>query len=182
MPCRVRFNGRVRRILLIAVLAVTALAGCVPTNVAGPTPTATSGTQSPTPSASAEPTATPTAEPGATPVGFACEDVVTAQEMYDFNSIYSQTDSAPAAGTLAARAVELGGIACTWVNTSSGSTIVFGFAQAAPADAGQSFELVDGVGVAQTVVGPYWVSVASADLTSEQDAAPLLDIATNSLR
>jgi hypothetical protein len=169
-------------LVLLALVLVTA--GCVPQE-STPTPTpSTTATGSSSPAPGVTPTAVPTSDPAATPVAFGCADAVTLDEMYGYNSNYSAVDFTPDAGTTAAAAIGMQGIACRWVNGSSGVPIDFSFAQPPAAQLGQldtSFQVAGGVGTAQTVSGPYWVTVSSADLTSEGDAAPLLEIATNSL-
>lgn len=186
-------NGRVKAIVIVPVGAVLllALAGCVPQPV-GPSGAPTNATRTPSSTATAEPGPTATADAGATPITFGCDEFVTPQEMYDYNSIFAKVDGSPAAGTAAAQAVAIGGIACRWVNTSSGLTIDFSVATPGPAGleslraglAGTEAAAFDGYfadGTAQAFVGPYWVAVSSDEFVSDQDAAPLIEIAVNAL-
>jgi hypothetical protein len=166
------------------------LAGCVPQGEPTAAPTA-SVSPSPTATATAEPTpsAEPTVEPGATPVDLACDQVITPQQMFDFNSIYSAVDEAPEAGSPAGQALALDGVACRWVNTSSGVAIDASVAQPAPAQlqalrdaaTGETgYGFFDG-GVAQAFADPYWVTVASPDFTVAEDAAPLVGAVVGNL-
>ncbi len=122
-----------RRMLLITVplLAATlALSACG--SAADPASTATA---TPKPSATGTPTATATAtavpDPAPTdevetgqPVGVSCDDVVSPQQMYDFNPNYGLLNGfVPDGGSLAGQAVAANGIACRWLNQSNGATI-----------------------------------------------------------
>lgn len=178
-------------IVPVGAVLLLALAGCVPQPVA-PTGAPTSATPTPSSTATAEPGPTATPDAGATPITFGCDEFVTAQEMYDYNSIYAEVDGPPTAGTTAAQAVAIGGIACTWMNTSSGLTIDFSVAAPSPAGleslraglAGTEAAAFDGYfadGTAQAFVGAYWVTVSSDEFISDQDAAPLIEIELNAL-
>lgn len=185
-------NGRVKPTVMLPIGAVLllALAGCVPQSVdpsGAPTPSASS---TPTGTATATPAPSGTPDPAAEPITFGCDDFVTPQEMYDYNSIFAEVDTAPS-GTLAAQALASGGIACVWVNTSSGVTIEFSVATPSPQTleslrgaAGASASAFDGYfdgHSAQAFDGAYWVTVTSDELLSDQDAAPLVEIAVNAL-
>jgi hypothetical protein len=180
----------VRRNLSVvtALVVASTLTGCVPQAEPTGAPTA-SGTPTSVPTASPSSTPAPTAEPGATPVDLTCEQVLSAQQLFDYNSIYSAVDEAPDAGTLAAEAVALGGVACRWVNTSSGSPIDISVAQPAPAQ----WDALQGTagdatgygffagGVAQAFPGAYWVTVGSPDFTVADDPAPLVETVVGNL-
>lgn len=178
-----------RRLLIPTLLAATlVLAGCGQT-AAGPTPTPTAATPSSTPTPAATPAETSAPEPGATPIDLGCEQVLTPQQMYDYNSIYSAVSFTPDAGTTAAAAVAMQGVACRWVNTSSGATIDVSVAQPAPsqladlpsrADDPAPYGFFAG-GVAQAFPGAYWVTVASGDFIAAEDAAPLVGAVVGNL-
>jgi hypothetical protein len=185
-------NGRVKPTVMLPIGAVLllALAGCVPQSVdpsGTPTPS-TSSAPTGTPTATATPSGTP--DPAAEPITFGCDEFVTPQEMYDYNSIFAEVGTAPS-GALAAQALASGGIACVWMNTSSGATIEFSVATPSPqtleslrGSAGTPASSFDGFfdgHSAQVFDGDYWVTVTSDELLSDQDAAPLVDIAVNAL-
>ncbi|MFM9877277.1 MAG: iron ABC transporter ATP-binding protein [Rhodoglobus sp.] len=189
-----------RRVLLTAlpVLALALLSGCNP--VAEPTPTPTrSSTSTPTPTPT--PTPTTTAEAGE-PITIGCDELVNAQVMYDFNPNFAlQNDYTPAAGSLGAQAVAAQGIACSWVNLTSGETIEISAAHL-PTDQleQRSNELVatsntvptydvegyfiveGGVGTAQAFDPPYWVTATSVAFFEPGDAAPLMAAALGAVR
>lgn len=185
-------NGLVksRAIIPAGIILLLAVAGCVPQVVepgqsAAPTPTSS-------PSRSTPPSAEPTAEPGATPIGFGCAEFISAQAMYDYNSIFSAVDFEPAAGTVAADAVANEGIACRWVNTSSGTTIDFSVAMpslpalearrsALQGGEASAFDGYFDADTAQVFAGGYWIAVTSSEFLGDGDAAPLVEIALNGL-
>ena len=192
---------RARHLVFAAPVLLVLLAGCLPTPdpSASGTPSSTpsttpTATASASPTASATPTATPTPEPGAIPLSIACGDLVNAQVFYDYNPNFSLLDSyTPDAGTAAASAVAAQGVACRWVNNSSGETIDISAARLpeprlseAKAAAGASvddFE-VEGYfsgGVAQAFNGEVWVAAASASFGSAPDAAPLVNAAISAV-
>lgn len=183
-------NGSVPRIAAAVPLLVAALvlAGCVP-QTAEPTGIPSPPSSTPTTTPSETPSSTPPPPDAGTPVPFGCAEVVTPDEMYAFNSIYSFVEYTPEASSLAGQAVAAGGIACRWVNTSSGIPIDFGFAQPSAAQLEQ-LESEAGApapfgyfetGTAQAFVGPYWVTAVSPDLIGADDAAPVIELAINSL-
>ncbi|MEJ1230084.1 MAG: hypothetical protein WDM88_04815 [Galbitalea sp.] len=100
-----------------------------PTASASPTRTApatTSPTTKPTPAAS------PSAPPAAswTPVSVACSSVLTAQQVYGYNPNYVANGAyTPAAGSSAATMKSNHGVACGWINETSGSPIAISIAQ-----------------------------------------------------
>lgn len=178
----------------VAVIALVALAGCVPSGTATPRPTG-SASSSPTPASTATPTPGATDTPGAnTPVSISCDSLITAQELYDFNPNFStKPDYSPAAGSPAAEAVSLGGVACAWVNLTSGDTIEVSVAQPAPETltalandlvvSSSSvptfgvegyFSVASGVGVAHAFPAPFWVSASAPSFLEPGDAEPLM--------
>ena len=183
-----------RHLLLTAPLLALLLAGCVPLDVATtPTPTASDEPTGPAVTPSATPTATITPAPDAIPLGLDCAELISAQAMSAFNPNSSLvTDYAPGVGALAARALDAKGVACRWVNQTSGVTIDISAARlndnvlpAAMADARASADPVgdfdgDGYyssGSAQVFNGSTWVTATSAAFTTAADAAQLVNVA-----
>lgn len=187
-------------LMTIPLVAALLLAGCVPT------------TDSPSESASPTPSSTPTGSPSATPtptstaagvpITVACDQLIPAQVMYDFNPNFAlEPTFSPSAGSLAAEALAANGVACSWVNQSSGETIDIAAANL-PADAltprmnelvGSSnsvptyevegyFRVSDGVGEAQAFDPPFWVTAVSPAFAEPGDAAPIMLAALAALR
>ena len=193
-----------RRTLLITVplfAAVLLLSGCGP--AAGPESTS-KPTGTPRPTTSATPTATATAEPDAPTaplvatgesVGLSCNDVVTPQQIYDYNSNFSIVDGfVPEGGSLAAQAVAANGLACRWMNQTSGATIDVSVAHldarsneirkeflASNSTSMSSFgpdgyfDQGDVGSAAQAFPGEFWVTAASVAFFTAQDAAGIMN-------
>lgn len=196
---------RARHSLLLAVpsaaVLLLSLAACVPADEPGPdgTSTATAPTAPAAPSAAPEPG--PSQPPTAIPVTITCDQLVDAQAMYDFNPNFSLlADYAPASGSLGAQAVEQEGIACGWVNQTSGETIEISVAQLPDAelttlkndlvmssnsvptyDVEGYFEVESGVGAAQAFPDPYWLTASSTYFFEPGDAQPLIAAAITAL-
>lgn len=162
-----------------------------------------SGSESPSPSPSSDveipepvqPSAsgTPPVLDEATAVTLECEELVTPQELYDFNPNYSHLDSyTPASGTDAAAIVAAKGVACGWVNNTSSELIVIAVAKpgeaslaAITAELAASGTAVDTFGAggyfsgnqAEIVRDGYWVVANSNDFTAAADAQPLVTAA-----
>lgn len=121
--------------------------------------------------------------------------------MYDFNPNFTlKTDYSPAGGSLGAQALDAKGIACAWVNGSSGSLI-----EVSAADPGADrlnsimnelvtssnpvptygvegyFRADAGVGVAQVASGSYWITASSVDFFEPGDVTPIMEAAIASL-
>jgi hypothetical protein len=130
-------------VLALAGAAAIGLTACTaddpatePTSTSSPSSTpSTEPSPSDSPSVSATPSATPTPTADAgEPVELSCEQLISAQQMYDYNNNFSLSDEfAPAPGSRAASAVEYQGLACEWVNDSSGDTIDIAVAKLSPA-------------------------------------------------
>ena len=193
-----------RRTLLITVplfAAVLLLSGCGP--AAGPESTS-KPTGTPRPTTSATPTATATAEPDAPTapqvetgesVGLSCNDVVTPQQIYDYNPNFSIVDGfVPEGGSLAAQAVAANGLACRWMNQTSGATIDVSVAHldarsneirkeflASNSTSMSSFgpdgyfDQGDVGSAAQAFPGEFWVTAASVAFFTAQDAAGIMN-------
>ncbi|WP_108250476.1 hypothetical protein [Planctomonas deserti] len=143
---------------------------------------------------SAAPTAPPTAAPGV-PVAIACDALVPAQALYDFNPNFSVDPGyQPAAGTLPAAIAASGGVACGYRNQTSGEVIEVAVAHPAPAvlqgekdavaaasqavpfyggDAGY-YGTEAGQGIAQAFTGEYRVVARSAAFLDPTDPADLM--------
>lgn len=174
-----------------ALAAAVLLAGCT-TPEPGPT------TAPPSPSDSAGPSTEPTetsAPPSSTPVDIACDALVPAQTMYDFNPNFSHIDSwTPPAGSPAADAVAADGVACRWQNDTSGEVIdvsvasfdadsleqlandTYSDSTMVPTYGGDEayFAVTNGVGEAVVFDGAYWVVVSSSYFLEPGDAEPIV--------
>lgn len=177
-----------------ALTAALLLAGCQ-----SPDPAST------TPPASAGDTATPTTEPteptetaapsSSTPVDIACDALVPAQTMYDYNPNFSLLGSwTPGSGTPAADAAAADGTVCRWQNDTSGEVIdvsVASFDAASleelaneaytnstmvPTYGGDEayFVVTNGVGEAIVFQNSYWVVVSSPYFLEPGDAEPIV--------
>ncbi len=181
--------------LLAVPLAVLLLAGCVPTDAPAPEPSQSSS--SPTPS----PTPTPTVEPVGIPITVSCDDLVSAGVMYDFNPNFGlEGEFEPDAGTAAATAVAENGLACRWINETSGEVIDISVANL-PATALTAlrdelaasstlvptygvegyFRVADGVGEAQAIDDPFWIVSVSTAFTEPGEAEPIMSAAIAAL-
>jgi hypothetical protein len=169
------------------------LAGCVPSAEPEPTPVESSTT-------SATPTPEPTVSepPVGVPVTISCSDLVSAQVIYDFNPNFGLVDGFdPAASSLAALAIANNGIACRWINQTSGETLDVSVADlpeaslsALRANAGTAvpdfssdgyFATAGGVGSAQAFTGSYWIAAVSTAFFDAVDAAPIVNAAIDAL-
>jgi hypothetical protein len=178
--------------LFAVPLAVLLLAGCVPT--VSPSPTPSQSSASPTPSAT--PTPDPV-EPTGIPITVSCEELVSAQVMYDFNPNFGlEGEFTPDAGTFAATAVAQNGLACRWVNQTSGEVIDISVANLPDTalatlrnDLAASstlvptygvegyFRVADGVGEAQAIDDPFWIVAVSTAFTEPGEAEPIMSAA-----
>ena len=167
---------------LVAIVLALSIAGCAPQPEPHPAPTATVE-----PSATPEPTAS--AEPFAgAPLELECSALVSDQAMYDYSPNYGLDDSwRPAGGSLAAKAVELGGTACAWLNETGGELLVVAAAHPASAElaelsAGAPFAVAGDTGTAQSFDNGFWVVSQSTEYLEAGDAAPILKAANAGLR
>lgn len=176
----------------VALSVVLLLAGCTPPGVqyGGESPSASAP-------ASASPTTTPD-EPVAVPVP-TCEELVPADTMYEYNSNVALTsDYAPPVDGIIDRVAETG-IACGWVNLSSGDIIAVA-AGAPHADALAAFErefgawgaqqwaktpghfsLSDHEGHAAAIVDGYVVLGTSSVYVEAADASSIVESAVAAL-
>lgn len=209
-------SSALRRSALIALAAASlTLTACAPPVGPddSPSPSAPSHSES-TPSESAPPdehredpgeaTAPPTSttRPDAgEDVGLACDDVITLQQMYDFNpNVSALGQFTPEAGSLADTVVSYNGLTCRWSNNTSGRTIDVAIAKLDPetladlsADAAKSADSVSvygdegyfgqssGVGTAQIFTGSYWIVLSSKDFTTARGAEQLAGFVVGNL-
>jgi hypothetical protein len=178
-----------------AALLTGVLAGCAPTPADDPTD---APPQTTAPEPSEEPSEPAAAE---TPIDVACDELVSADVMYNFNPNFGLLDSwTPEAGTAAAEAVDLSGVACRWQNGTSNETIDLSVAHLSDTDlealkneaVGEStmvptygeeayFSVVDGVGTAIVFEGPYWLVAASTSFFEPGDASEIVHSALDAL-
>lgn len=193
-------------ITIVAALTLLTLTGCVGHPDAKPSSSHSSGHSSEdtgasaAPSASATPPATspaPTpsasAASNATAVSVKCDSLISAQQMYDFNTNYGLDSSfTPKSGTSAARAVSSKGVACNWTNQTSGDALTVSVAKPGPADlrslksaasTGKAasglgdaawFSAAAGSGTLTVFRGEYWVTAASVSFATASDASDLM--------
>ena len=187
----------------IAAVAIGVLAGCVSTPA--PTPSATTTT---TPDARFTPTPSnppvPTATPSATPVSVACGKLIDPQTMYDFNPNFGLIDSwTPAAGSPAAVAKSDKGVACRWLNQTSGDLIdlsvasldaasieslknqTVGASTMVPTYSGADegyFSVANGIGTAVVFDRSYWIVLTSTFFAEPGDPSDLVASVLAALR
>ncbi|TDW29184.1 iron ABC transporter ATP-binding protein [Cryobacterium psychrophilum] len=186
-------------ILAGSALALLVLTGCTPADSTSPSASATpTASAAATASATPTPTPTPTPEPTGTPVAYKCDQILTAQDAYDFNPNYGTAPGyEPADGSLAATAVKYSGVSCGWSNQSSGEVIAISVAQ--PEDALNTtlkdaaiegsqvvptystspeiegfFTVSAGTGQVQVFNGTYWVTLSSPAFFEPGDAQSLV--------
>jgi hypothetical protein len=185
---------RAAAILVMIGATTTALAACAST----PTPAATpSATPSQAPAESAAPSATPT--PTATPVALTCSQLITADQIYAYNPNFGTDPGySPKAGSLAAKAAAYKGLACGWLNQTSGDVIEVAVSRPPAGDLtslknaavtnGQSvptygvppqideayFAMRGSAGEVQVFRGSYWITAVSTAFAEPGDPAPLI--------
>ena len=204
-----------RTLLLAAPLLATmlVLSACGPTldprSTSTSTPTTTAkSTASATPTATA--TATASAGPDASPtphvetgtsVGLSCNDVVTPQQIYDYNPNYGLVNGfVPQSGSLAGQAVAANGLACRWMNQTSGATIDVSVAHldaestairkdylastsTSVSNFGPDgyFDQGDVGSAAQAFPGEFWVTGTSIAFFTAEDASSIMGSATSAV-
>lgn len=182
-------------LLPLGALTLIGLAGCAPA-ATSPTVTATS-----TPSVVATPTPTPTQSASAAasdidgiPVTMGCRDLVSDQQIYNYNPNFSlKANYTPAPGSLAASVALQNGVACAWVNQTSGELIELAVANLPAAHSTRLkndlvmssksvptynvegyFKLNGTSGEAQAFADPYWIVTTSKVFFEPGDAAPIM--------
>lgn len=127
--------------------------------------------------------------------------MVPPQVMYDYNPNFAlESDYTPAAGSLAAQAAAEKGIACSWINLTSGQTIEMSAAHlpatqleqrsnelvttsnSVPTYEVEGYFIVNGAaGTAQAFDPPYWITATSTAFFEPGDVAPLMAAAVAAL-
>lgn len=141
-------------------------------------------------------TATPTATASGTPLTLSCTQILSLQNVYDFNPNFGQNPTFTTPDQIAPL-TKIGGVACGWINQTSGDTFAVGVAkpdavtQAAAANQAAAdlqavptygangtegfFGVKSGVGVVEVFSKGYWVVLTSAGFLEPGDAAPLVE-------
>jgi hypothetical protein len=182
---------------LVAAASVMLLSGCT-----ADTPEPSGTAAPPSASASSDPSAAPSGaptEPAEEPTPFAigCDELVTTQQMYDFNPNFGNDPNYSPSGPGVVAVAEEQGTACGWLNQTSGDVIEIGVAKLPPGaleqrknDAALTSHPVptygtppelDGYftqsgnrGEAQVFRGPYWIVIDSEALFEPGDAQQLV--------
>ena len=178
-----------------AAIVIGLLAGCAPTSAAESSPP-----PSDTPTPSAEPSTSPT--PTTVPIDVDCDTLVSPDTMYAYNPNFGRLDDwTPDAGTAAADALDLEGVACRWINQTSSDTIDLSVASLSHDDLealknaaiGEStmvptysadeayFSVTDGVGTAIVFQGSYWLVATSGYFFEPGDATEIVESALSAL-
>ena len=167
-----------------------------------------------TPAASTSAIPNPTASAATGIIGLAtgltCDDVLSADDLYALKggaNIALNTKATPAAGSMAARLVSLKGIACVYVNESSGEKFTVGLARPSASsmplvtssierEQGSSyrvpsfsvltgavgyFRVYNGIGLASVATPTYWYSVSSTTFDTSVDARQIVQLVQKSL-
>lgn len=184
--------------LALAGVLATAVSACATETDA--TPSESSAAPTPTATETPEPTETAAPVVEGTPVTIDCNTLITPDAIYAFNPNFGLSESyKPASGTEAATIVEANGLACQWVNQTSGEVVQVAVADLpadkitalknnfvmnsnsvptygvegyfdAPTDAGQ-------LGVAEAFSGTFWISATSDAFLEPGDAQPIVEAA-----
>jgi hypothetical protein len=193
---RSRSAGVIRAAVVLAMIGTGSLglAACAST----PTPTAKPAvTPSQSPTTSAAPSAAPT--PASTPVALTCNQLITPDQIYAFNPNFGTDPGyAPKAGSLAAKVVAYKGLACGWLNQTSGDVIEIAVARPAaseltslkntavtnsqsvptygtPPQVDEAYFAMQGqAGEVQVFRGSYWITASSTAFAEPGDPAPLI--------
>lgn len=124
-----------------------------------------------------------------------CEELVTPNELFEFNQNFGpQPEYEAEPGSLAARVVELRGVACGWSNQTSNETIEIAVAHLPTSDITDLkndlvlkstaiptygdeayFDSDSGVGTAQVFSGDYWIVARSVTFYEPGDATTLVE-------
>ncbi|MFN4002838.1 hypothetical protein [Microcella sp.] len=175
-----------------AIVLATALAGCVGA------PVDPGASASPSPSASPDAAPSPTASSSVGPTGLvvlpfsiACDELVTADALYEFNPNVG-VDPEPSATGLVATIAESGGVTCGWLNQTSGDRISVGVlrldaasldrVRGEAAERGEPetqyfdgyFREEGGVGHAEDFERDYWIVLDSAALLGADEVGSFL--------
>ncbi|WP_105034446.1 iron ABC transporter ATP-binding protein [Cryobacterium aureum] len=194
-------RGRAGVLLAAGTLVTLALTGCSGGDEPKPTDSsvATSGASAdPTETAAPSSSPTPTPEATGTAITQVCGDLLTLQDVYDFNSNYGTApDYSPSTGSLSETAATYNGLTCGWSNQTSGELIEISVVapndvlmttlkQQADADSQAVptygtppavdgfFTYAGGVGEAQVFTEKYWVTLSTSAFFEPGDAESLI--------
>lgn len=144
----------------------------------------------------------PNADPVNEAIGINCQTLISDQDIYTWGSgnFALDVDFVPQAGTPAAQIASTGGLACSWVNLTSGETVDIAVASLTESEleqnesvAAEGSTAVDGLGTgayfrADGVVGQmdiftdsHWITAESGWFLEPGDATPLLEPAVAAL-
>jgi hypothetical protein len=195
-----RSTGFVRVSVAVALLAAGAmgLTACTPTSHASSTtkPTISTPQASSTPTPAPKPTTAPVAV--GTPVTLTCDQIVTPAQVYAFNPNFGADPGyAPAAGSLPATIKADRGVACAWLNQTSGDVVQIAIGEppastmtslkntavttsqavptyGIPPQVEGYFTMRGSNGEAQVFTGKYWIVGISGAFQEPGDAAQLM--------
>ncbi len=179
--------------MIVAAATALALTGCEPGALApvdSPEPSATAteqptespdGTQAPV--ESDEPSATESPEVTTPPVAgeLPCTDILTAEQLYDFNPNFAPTTEQGTLPGAIADIAEAGGTVCAYQHVTGSDRLVVGVLQDAAGFSAPEFEAVGDEGVATLPAGGAVVAAASIYFASADDAQPWLDEVADNL-
>lgn len=185
----------------LAIVMGLGLSGCASeseqTSTPKPSLTASQNTTSTKPSTTSP---TPTATSfslKSEPTDKSCDSILTLQSLYDFDPNLGTNPNTPGTlGRVGGQQMQLGGVSCTVINLSTQEetqvvvvkldkeSAAFQAAQMSAPPAGFTayqvannvpgiFSSASGIGTAEFMSGPYWVSLASPTFTGGVDASPL---------
>jgi len=179
-----------------AVILIGLLAGCAPTSAAESSPSPSDVPTTP----SAEPSETPSQT--TVPIDVDCDTLVSPDTIYAYNPNFGRLDDwTPDAGTAAADALDLDGVACRWINQTSSDTIDLSVASLSHDDLealknaaiGEStmvptysadeayFSVSDGIGTAIVFDRSYWLVATSVAFFEPGDATEIVESALSAL-
>jgi len=196
MPSSARRSVR----LLLAAAAVAgavALAGCTPSGPASTDGPGESGSTSAPNSTGGGPGPSDSTAPEApsTPFEIACDELLTAEQVYAFNPNYGTAPDYEPTSPAVLAVVDAGGTACGWLNQTSGDLIDLSVASLDPAsleslknetvststmvptysgaDEGY-FSVANGVGTAVVFDRSYWIVIVSTFFAEPGDPSDLI--------
>lgn len=191
-----------RFVTLGALSAATliALSGCTNADLVDPLSPSSSESSSIT-----EPSSSPSSSATlkGTKLNLECLDILSLEDVYEFNPNYGSDPGFTPEGT-PSDMVSIGGVACGWVNQTSGDTFSVSVAQpdtasrdlvlnatanmfeavptyGTPPEVEGYFGLESGVGVATVFSGDYWIELRSEAFFEPGDVTPLVEMVIDNL-
>lgn len=140
------------------------------------------------------------------PLGMTCSELISVQNLYDINPNLAEiTTSNPEEGTLQAEASSRGGITCLYQNLSSTQkisvsvsklpvSVLASFEKKIGETSRPSTEVLNGysgsgffernknIGVAQALVGEYWITVSSGEFFEAIDASEFISLLAHQVK